>query len=135
MRCVREGKRIVKNLFLREPPLREKNYVARTLANVHLQQRNPPMSKAIVIHFIIPLFLLFAWFGAEGGTVATQKPGSPNHENVSGTLQKMIVQNGSVTLNLDLNGLNGSNDLTSRPVTLQFATDANSFLPILVFNG
>ena len=30
----------------------------------------------------------------------------------TGTLQKMIVENGSVTLNLDLNGLNGSDDLT-----------------------
>ena len=47
----------------------------------------------------------------------------------------MIVENGSVTLNLDLNGLNGSNDLTSRPVTLRFAAATNSFLPILVFNN
>jgi hypothetical protein len=53
---------------------------------------------------------------------------------MTGTLQKMIVENGSVTLNLDLNGLNGSNDLTTRPVTLQFAAGTNSFLPILVLN-
>ena len=53
----------------------------------------------------------------------------------NGTLQKMIVENGGVTLNLDLNGLNGSNDLTTRPVTLQFAAGTNSFLPILVLNG
>ena len=53
---------------------------------------------------------------------------------MTGTLQKMIVENGSVTLNLDLNGLNGSNDLTTRPVTLQFAAGTNSFFPILVFN-
>ena len=53
---------------------------------------------------------------------------------LTGTLQKMIVENGSVTLNLDLNGLNGSNDLTTRPVTLQFAAGTNSFFPILVFN-
>jgi hypothetical protein len=30
---------------------------------------------------------------------------------LTGTLQKMIVENGSVTMNVDLNGLNGSNDL------------------------
>ena len=53
---------------------------------------------------------------------------------LTGTLQKMIVENGSVTMNLDLNGLNGSNDLTTRPVTLQFAAGTNSFLPILVLN-
>src|SRR5215467_10674633 len=54
---------------------------------------------------------------------------------LTGTLQKMIVENGSVTLNLDLNRLNGSNDLTTRPATLQFAAATNSFFPILVLNG
>ena len=52
----------------------------------------------------------------------------------SGTFQKMIVENGSVTMDLDLNGLNGSNSLVARPVTLQFVIGANSFFPILVFN-
>ena len=50
------------------------------------------------------------------------------------TLQKMIVENGSVTMDLDLNGFNGSTSLVARPVTLQFAVGANSFFPILVFN-
>jgi hypothetical protein len=52
----------------------------------------------------------------------------------TGTLQKMIVENGSVTMDLDLNGLNGSGSLVARPVTLQFLIGANSFFPILVFN-
>jgi len=52
----------------------------------------------------------------------------------TGTFQKMIVENGSVTMDLDLNGLNGSTSLVARPVTLQFAVGANSFFPILVFN-
>ena len=52
----------------------------------------------------------------------------------SGTFQKMIVKNGSVTIDLDINGLNGSTSLVARPVTLQFAVGANSFFPILVFN-
>jgi hypothetical protein len=52
----------------------------------------------------------------------------------TGTLQKMIVENGSVTLDLDLNGLNGDSSLVARPVTLQFAAAANSFFPIVVFN-
>ena len=46
----------------------------------------------------------------------------------------MIVENASVTMQLDLNGLNGSNSLVARPVTLQFSAAANSFFPILVFN-
>jgi hypothetical protein len=54
----------------------------------------------------------------------------------TGTLQKMIVENGSVTMDLDLNRLNAStiqrfNDLTA----LHFATGANSFFPVLVFNN
>jgi hypothetical protein len=49
----------------------------------------------------------------------------------------MIVENGSVTMDLDLAGLNPQSfpgSLTARPVTLQFAVAANSFFPILVFN-
>src|ERR1700730_18954259 len=52
----------------------------------------------------------------------------------TGTLQKMIVESGSVTMDLDLNGFNGSSSLVARPATLQFAVGANSFFPILVFN-
>ena len=55
----------------------------------------------------------------------------------TGTLQKMIVENGSVTMDLDLDALNPQSfpgSLTARPVTLQFAVAANSFFPILVFN-
>src|SRR5215813_5455399 len=53
---------------------------------------------------------------------------------VSSTLQKMIVESGSVTMNLDLNAFNGDSSLVARPVTLQFVAAANSFLPVLVFN-
>src|SRR4030095_13617935 len=52
----------------------------------------------------------------------------------TGTFQKMIVENGRVTIDLDLNGFNGTGTLVARPVTLQFAVGANSFFPILVFN-
>jgi len=61
-------------------------------------------------------------------------PTQYNSGPLTGTLQKMIVENGSVTFNLDLNGFNGSDALTTRPVTLQFSAAANSFFPILVFN-
>ena len=46
----------------------------------------------------------------------------------------MIVENAGVTMQLDLNGLNGSNSLVARPVTLHFAAAPNSFFPVLVFN-
>ena len=92
------------------------------------------MSKAIVARYIFLLSLLVAWSGADCGTIPAQKAKSPNDQNVNGTLQKMIVENGSVTLNLDLNGLNGSNALVTRPVSVQFAATRNSFFPILLLN-
>src|SRR5438309_8543635 len=53
----------------------------------------------------------------------------------TGTLQKMIVESASVTMDLDLNGLNGSGSLVARPATLHFVVGANSFFSILVFNN
>ena len=69
----------------------------------------------------------------------------------TGTLQKMIVENGSVTMDLDLNRLNASTATSGgRRVACEtflfaatrlrynkphFATSANSFFPVLVFNN
>src|SRR5438128_7163374 len=92
------------------------------------------MSKIILAVFVVPLFLLFA----------APSPSSPNtfgatkknlhSQDQSGTLQKMIVKNGSVTMNLDLDRLNGVSSASQKAVTLQFAVAANSFFTILVFN-
>src|SRR5678815_646288 len=46
-------------------------------------------------------------------------------EGDTGTLQKMIVQSGSVTMDLDLNRLNGMSFALPRPATLQFTVAAN----------
>src|SRR5690349_15985184 len=81
---------------------------------------------------MLTLILLFG-----SPNVESRNPGAKNNNNgyaQSGTVQKMIVENASVTMQLDLNGLNGSNSLVARPVTLQFSVAANSFFPILVFN-
>ena len=55
-------------------------------------------------------------------------------EGGTGTLQKMIVENGSVSMNLDLNRLNGINSASQNLQQAHFAVGANSFFPILVFN-
>jgi hypothetical protein len=39
------------------------------------------------------------------------QPSQKTPDAATGTLQKMIVESGSVTLDLDLNGLNGSSSL------------------------
>jgi hypothetical protein len=88
------------------------------------------MSKITVTGFAL-LSVLF--FGNSSHNYAAP-PRQNAADGSSGTLQKMIVENGSVTLNVDLNGLNGSNALITRPATLQFAAATNSFFSILVFN-
>ena len=88
------------------------------------------MSKITLTAFALVSVLFLA---NASGNNATQRKQNAS-EALTGTLQRMIVENGSVTLNLDLNGLNGSNSLVTRPVTLQFAAATNSFFPVLVFN-
>jgi hypothetical protein len=92
------------------------------------------MSNAIVSRLIYLLCLLFAWSQADGGNGPAQKEGSPNEENVNGRLQKMIVENGSVTMDLDLNRLNGISSATQSLQQTRFVVGANSFFSILVFN-
>mgnify|MGYP003694121433 CR=1 FL=1 len=46
----------------------------------------------------------------------------------------MIVESGSVTMDLDVNQLNGIGSTLQSTVRLQFAVAANSFFSILVFN-
>ncbi len=65
---------------------------------------------------------------------AASQPKQNAAEALTGTLQKMIVDDASITMQLDLNGLNGSGSLLARPVTLHFAAAPNSFFPVLVFN-
>src|SRR5436309_5502000 len=105
------------------------------------------MLKKTLIVVALPLILLFAITAAKAlwrvvsSQAASQTARSPQRAGSAvatapgtGTLQKMIVESGSVTIDLDLNGFNGNSSLVARPVTLQFAVGANSFFPILVFN-
>src|SRR5262249_21399086 len=88
------------------------------------------MSKLTLPGFALLLALLL---GNSSGNYAAQSK-QENSDASAGTLQKMIVENGTVTMDLDLNGLNGNGSLVARPVSLHFAVAANSFFSILVFN-
>src|SRR5438067_4708977 len=88
------------------------------------------MSKITLTTFALLSVLFFA--NASGNNAS--QPKQHTSEALSGTLQKMIVENATVTMQLDLNGLTLSNSLVARPVTLQFAAAPNSFFPVLVFN-
>ena len=97
------------------------------------------MSKITVTGFAL---LLLLFLGNSSGNYAAQsKEGTSDAP--TGTLQKMIVESGSVTMDLDVTRLNGissspanPSDLPSArlPLQLHFEAAANSFFSILVFN-
>jgi hypothetical protein len=88
------------------------------------------MIKKTLIVLTLPLLSLLA---IRAGNYTVQ-PSQETSDAPTGTLQKMIVESGSVTMDLDLNGFNENSSLVARPATFQFAVGANSFFPILVFN-
>jgi hypothetical protein len=92
------------------------------------------MSKLTLTGFALPLFLLFASPQASGPKAFGGTSKVVQSQGRSGTLQKMIVESGSVTIDLDLNRLNGIGSARQTTVRLQFAVAANSFFSILVFN-
>src|SRR5439155_22645512 len=88
------------------------------------------MSKITLTIFMLLLVLLL---GNSPENYAAQSKRETS-EAPTGTLQKMIVENGSVTMNLDLNRLNGSDPLITTPATLRFTAAINSFFTILAFD-
>ncbi len=91
------------------------------------------MFRIILTAFTLPLLLLFAPADMQSGNSAANK--NPSNGGQSGTLQKMIVASGSVTMDIDVNRLNGISSTTGKLETLHFAVAPNSFFPILVFNN
>jgi hypothetical protein len=89
-----------------------------------------------LIAFTLSLLLLLGNYAAQFaiGRIRGDEPTQRTLDTSTGTLQKTVVESGSVTMNVDLNGLNGNSSLVARPITLQLAAAANSFFPILVFN-
>ena len=92
------------------------------------------MSKLTLTGLALPLFLLFASPQATSPKALGGTPKVVQSQGQSGTLQKMIVESGSVTMDLDLNRFNGIGSGGQGTVRLQFAVAANSFFSILVFN-
>src|SRR4029453_12462401 len=93
------------------------------------------MSKLTLTGLALPLFLLFASPPASAPKAFGAIKETAENHGQAGTLQKMIIENGTVTMDLDLNQLNGIGFAPGKPITLQFTVAANSFFPILVFNG
>ena len=91
------------------------------------------MSKTIVIAFLL-LLGLFLFSNETNHSFAGLDPKAPNGS--TGTLEKMIVANGSVAMELDLNRLNKTGLRAKKPSTsvLRFEVERDSFFTVLVFN-
>src|SRR6202171_2987928 len=95
--------------------------------------RITPMMNKILSYFTLSLLLLLS---NSSGNSAPQSPGK-TPEGQTGTLERMIVARGNVTMDLDLNRLNGNDSATkeSKMDTVRFGVGPNSFFTILVFNN
>src|SRR5437899_5069742 len=87
------------------------------------------MLKTILTVLVLPLVLRFG-LSATGWS----NPRKPAESHASGTLQRMIVQNGTVTMNLDMDQLTADGSLAAKVVQLRLDVAANSFFSILIFN-
>jgi hypothetical protein len=88
------------------------------------------MSKITITRLALLLILFLGNWSVNYAAQSKQN----TSEGPTGTLQEMIVENGSVCMNLDLHRLNGSNSASQNLQQARFAVGANSFFPILVFN-
>src|SRR5438046_464746 len=89
--------------------------------------------KKMFSYFTLPLLLLLS--NSSGNSVPQSPAKRP--EGQTGTLEKMIVANGNVAMDLDLSRLDGiaSGTRESKRETLRFQVGSNSFFTILVFNN
>jgi subtilisin-like proprotein convertase family protein len=89
------------------------------------------MPTKLFSYFALPLLLLLS--NSSGNSAS---PSGKSRDGESGTLEKMIVANGQVAMDLDLNRLNGTEAgaKEAKLDTLQFQVGPNSFFTVLVFN-
>src|SRR6476659_3288882 len=87
------------------------------------------MFRKILGYFALPLLLFLS--NSSGNSASQTSDKKPDRE--TGTLEKMIVANGSVTMDLDLSRLNGGSSTAKRD-TLRFQVGPNSFFTTLIFD-
>jgi hypothetical protein len=91
------------------------------------------MLKKPLTVFALSFFFLFSPARAHSADpVAQDQKAADNQRQPTGILQKMIVESGIVTVQLDLNRLNGIPSTSSKLETCRFDVGADSFFSILV---
>jgi hypothetical protein len=91
------------------------------------------MLKIVLTAFMLPLLLLFGLRDGGSSNAPDAAKTSLAEQGESGTLQKMVVASGSVSMDIDLNRINGVTS-TRKLETLHFGVAPASFFPVLVFN-
>ena len=89
------------------------------------------MLKKIVGYFTLPLLVLFglSWQDSQA------QPPERSTEGQTGTRARMLVVNGNITMDLDLNRLNGMTATQeSKRDSVRFEVGPNSFFTVLVFD-
>jgi hypothetical protein len=84
----------------------------------------------IILVALLPLLTFFS--DGSDNTTTKNKKNAP--EGNTGTLEKMIVSNGSVAMDLDLSRINGTRARRGGSTTLRFDVERNAFFTVLVFN-
>lgn len=76
-------------------------------------------------------------FGGGTANLLTETKRKAPDAGATGTLEKMIIANGNVSMNLDLNRLNGTRTRAKNqsPSDLRFEIERDSFFTVLVFNN
>lgn len=93
------------------------------------------MLKMVLSAFMLPLLLLVGLRDGGSSNAPNAAKRSLARHGESGTLQKMIVASGSVSMDIDLNRINGVSSTTRKLETLHFGVAPTSFFPVLVFNN
>ena len=91
------------------------------------------MSRKLFAYLLLPLLLLFC-ISSENFFA---QPNDKNPDALTGTLERMLVSNGVVAMDLDLKRLNGDASVSNSPKleTLRFTVTPESFFTVLVFNN
>jgi len=93
------------------------------------------MLKKALTAFILPCLFLLSSPDAGSANAVAQKQKSPDNPNeATGILQKMIVESGTATMELDLNRLNGISVAPQKQDQMRFDIATDSFFSVLIFN-